>query len=132
MGGVNAMLVGMIRGAQLNLCTHASTNKQMTSSRKNSDNRLALCFGSRFKMSALSPIFHNAQQGRQTQRASLASFSKLLSSAPPPTAGFLDAVDLCLPGKPSAEVESTLEFIARAVFLRDCALLGPRLEVCGK
>ena len=78
----------------------------------------------------LSPIFHNAQQGRAQQRGCLANLAKVLSAGGVHETSFLDCLDVVLlPSKASGEVDSTLEFIARAVYLREGLLLGPSLKV---
>ena len=80
-------------------------------------------------MAALAQIFNSAQQGRLHQRGCLASLQKALKDGVAGPQAFLDCVDVCLPARASAEVEATLDFVSRAVFVKDGAMLAPALKV---
>ena len=86
-------------------------------------------------MNDVYPIFTAASTGARAQRSSLASLGRALapgaSAFTAITAPFLDCVDISLPGKDTASLNATHEFISRAVFLRDAALLEPCLQVRG-
>ncbi len=79
----------------------------------------------------LSLIFNSASSSRLQQRGSLVALSKALKDGSVGAQGFLDCLDVLLPSRPCAEVENSLEFAARAVFLKEGHFLGAALKVSG-
>ena len=79
----------------------------------------------------LSLIFNSASSSRLQQRGSLVALGKALKDGTAGVQGFLDCLDVLLPSRACAEVENSLEFAARAVFLKEGHFLGAALKVSG-
>jgi len=81
-------------------------------------------------MSVLAPIFNQAQQGRSWQKSSLTALYKALNSNTAGSAQFLECVDVCLASKTQVNfIENTMDFISRAVFVKNDFLMKDCLRV---